>query len=80
MLMVGARVTMMCSALLRHGIDHLRVVEQGLRDWMEAHEYASVRQMQGSMGQQHCPDPQAFERAHYMRALQSYARRSMDGI
>jgi dihydroorotate dehydrogenase (fumarate) len=77
MLMAGACITMMCSALLQHGIEHLRVVEQGLRDWMEAHEYASVRQMQGSMGQQHCPDPQAFERAHYRYALQSYTRRSM---
>jgi dihydroorotate dehydrogenase (fumarate) len=74
MLMVGARVTMMCSALLQHGIAYLQVVEQGLRDWMEAHEYDSVRQMQGSMGQQCCPDPQAFERAHYRHALQSYAK------
>jgi hypothetical protein len=44
----------------------------GMRDWMEAHEYTSVRQMQGSMSQQHCADPAAFERAHYMRTLKSY--------
>jgi dihydroorotate dehydrogenase (fumarate) len=72
MLMAGASVTMMCSALLQHGPDHLRVVEQNLRAWMEEHEYDSVRHMQGSMSQQHCADPTAFERAHYMRALQSY--------
>lgn len=71
MLMAGARVTMMCSALLEHGIDHLRIVEQGMRDWMAQHEYTSVGQMQGSMSQQHCADPSAFERAQYMRALQS---------
>jgi dihydroorotate dehydrogenase (fumarate) len=71
MLMVGARITMMCSALLQHGIDHLRSVEQQLREWMERYEYASVEQMQGSMSQQYCPDPSAFERAQYMRALQS---------
>jgi dihydroorotate dehydrogenase (fumarate) len=71
MLMVGARITMMCSALLQHGIDHLRSVEQELREWMERYEYASVEQMQGSMSQQYCPDPSAFERAQYMRALQS---------
>jgi len=71
MLMVGARVTMMCSALLEHGIDHLRMVEQGVREWMAQYEYTSVRQMQGSMSQQHCADPSAFERAQYMRALQS---------
>jgi len=71
LLMVGANVTMVCSALLRNGIKHLRYIEQGVRDWMESHEYESVQQMQGSMSQQRCPDPAAFERAQYMRAVKS---------
>ena len=71
LLMVGADVTMLCSALLRHGIGHLRHVEQGVRKWMEEHEYESVKQMQGSMSQLRCPDPGAFERAQYMRAVKS---------
>jgi dihydroorotate dehydrogenase (fumarate) len=71
MLMVGARVTMMCSALLEHGIDHIRIVERGVRAWMAQYEYTSVQQMQGSMSQQHCANPSAFERAQYMRTLQS---------
>ena len=58
MLMAGASVTMLCSALLRHGIDHIRVVEQELAQWMEEHEYESVRQMQGSMCQYLCPNPE----------------------
>jgi dihydroorotate dehydrogenase (fumarate) len=69
LLMVGADVTMLCSALLRHGIGHLRHVEQGVQEWMEEHEYESVQQMQGSMSQLRCPDPGAFERAQYMRAV-----------
>ncbi len=69
LLMVGANVTMLCSTLLRNGINHLRYIEQGLRDWMEAHEYESVRQMQGSMSQLRCSDPTSFERAQYMRAV-----------
>jgi dihydroorotate dehydrogenase (fumarate) len=69
LLMVGANVTMLCSALMRNGINHIRHVERGLREWMEAHEYESVRQMQGSMSQMRCPDPGAFERAQYMRAV-----------
>lgn len=69
LLMVGADVTMLCSALLRHGIGHLRHVEQGIREWMEEHEYESVHQMQGSMSQLRCPDPGAFERSQYMRAV-----------
>jgi len=71
LLMAGASVTMMCSALLRNGINHLRHTERGISDWMEQHEYESVRQMQGSMSQQRCSDPSAFERAQYMRAVKS---------
>jgi dihydroorotate dehydrogenase (fumarate) len=69
LLLVGADVTMLCSTLLRNGISHLRHVEHGVREWMEDHEYESVRQMQGSMSQINCPDPGAFERAQYMRAV-----------
>ncbi|MGA3104071.1 MAG: dihydroorotate dehydrogenase-like protein [Terriglobales bacterium] len=69
LLMVGADVTMLCSALLRHGIGHLRHVEEGLRRFMEDREYESVKQMQGSMSQLRCPDPGAFERAQYMKAV-----------
>ncbi|HKH99510.1 MAG TPA: dihydroorotate dehydrogenase-like protein [Candidatus Sulfotelmatobacter sp.] len=69
LLMVGANVTMLCSALMRNGINHLRHIEREVRSWMEEHEYESVAQMQGSMSQIRCPDPGAFERAQYMRAV-----------
>jgi dihydroorotate dehydrogenase (fumarate) len=71
LLMAGASVTMMCSALLRNGINHLRHTERSIAGWMEQHEYESVRQMQGSMSQQRCSDPSAFERTQYMRAVKS---------
>ena len=71
LLLVGADVTMLCSTLLRKGINHLTTIESDLRNWMEEHEYESVRQMQGSMSQMHCQDPSAFERAQYMRAVKS---------
>jgi dihydroorotate dehydrogenase (fumarate) len=69
LLMVGSDVTMLCSTLLRNGINHLRSIEQGLRQWMETHEYISVAEMQGSMSQARCADPSAFERAQYMKAV-----------
>jgi dihydroorotate dehydrogenase (fumarate) len=69
LLMVGADVTMLCSTLLRNGISHLRSVEEGLLEWMEKHEYESVQQMKGSMSQIRCPNPSAFERAQYMKAV-----------
>jgi dihydroorotate dehydrogenase (fumarate) len=79
LLMVGADVTMMCSSLMRHGINHLRHVERELRDWMEEHEYESVTQMRGSMSQLKCPDPGAFERAQYMRAVKGMQHLHMAG-
>lgn len=72
LLMAGAKVTQVCSALLRHGIPHLRTLERELIHWMEEHEYESVRQMQGSMSQLHCPDKSAYERAQYMKAITSF--------
>jgi len=72
-LMAGARVTMFCSALMKHGINHLKVVESEMIKWMEEHEYESVNQMIGSVSQKNCADPSAFERAQYMRVLRSYA-------
>ena len=79
LLMVGANVTMLCSSLMRHGVNHLRHVDRGLREWMEAHEYESVAQMQGSMSQVRCPDPGAFERAQYMRAVKGMQHIHMAG-
>ena len=72
MLMVGASVTMLCSVLLEKGIDHIRRVEKGLQKWMEDHEYESVNQMQGSMSQKNCSDPDVYKRAQYIKAIQRY--------
>jgi dihydroorotate dehydrogenase (fumarate) len=72
MLMAGADVTMLCSALLRHGVKHIATVENDISAWLEEHEYESVKQLQGSMSQRNCPDPTEFERAQYTRAISSY--------
>jgi dihydroorotate dehydrogenase (fumarate) len=77
MLMAGANCTLIASALLARGIEHLKVMEQGLREWMEEHWYESVEQLQGSMSQLKCPDPSAYERAQYMRALMQYRPTSL---
>ena len=72
MLMAGADVTMLCSVLLRHGAKQLAAIERDLVDWLELHEYESVKQLKGSLSQKNCDDPSAFERAQYMRAISSY--------
>lgn len=69
MLMAGADVTMLCSALLARGIKHIKTIKSEMCEWMEQHECESVEQLKGSMSQQNCLDPSAFERAQYMRAV-----------
>lgn len=71
-IMAGADVVQMVSALLHHGPDYLRTVRRDLEAWMEEHEYASLAQMRGSMSHSRSPDPAAFERANYIRALQGW--------
>jgi len=71
-LMAGATVTMMASELLQNGVRRVSQVLNELVAWMKEHEYESVAQMIGAMSQKHCAEPAAFERANYMKMLQSY--------
>jgi dihydroorotate dehydrogenase (fumarate) len=71
-LMAGAKITMMASELLQNGVDRIGQILHGLQTWMEEHEYDSVQQMQGSMSQLHVSQPDAFERANYMKVLDSW--------
>jgi dihydroorotate dehydrogenase (fumarate) len=70
--MAGAHATQMVSALLQHGPDYLRQVRDDLARWLEEHEFESLRQMQGSMNLLRCRDPGAYQRANYIRLLQSW--------
>jgi dihydroorotate dehydrogenase (fumarate) len=72
-ILAGADVTMLASALLRHGPHHLRTVETELRDWMGLHELESVEQIRGSVSQAAVADPTAYERANYLRTLRSFS-------
>jgi dihydroorotate dehydrogenase (fumarate) len=71
-LMAGANVTMLASELLQQGVFRLHEILNEMTIWLEEHEYASVNQMRGSMSQQNVAEPAAFERANYMRVLQSW--------
>jgi dihydroorotate dehydrogenase (fumarate) len=68
----GADVAMLCSALYRKGAPHIAALEKEMCQWLEQKEYASLAQLKGSMSQQKCPDPSAFERAQYMRVVSTY--------
>jgi dihydroorotate dehydrogenase (fumarate) len=73
LILAGADVTMMTSALLHHGPAHLSSVLDGIRRWFSERDYVSLDQARGSVSQAAVPDPVAFERANYMKALTSYA-------
>ncbi len=70
-IMAGADVAMVCSVLLKQGIDHLGTIEREVREWMEQHSYDSLEQIRGQMSHQAVTDPSAFERAHYVHGIES---------
>ncbi|MCG6927585.1 MAG: dihydroorotate dehydrogenase-like protein [Acidobacteria bacterium] len=70
--MTGAHAVQLVSCLLKRGPSHLATLKGELTQWLEEHEYHSLRQMQGSMNLEACPDPAVYERANYMLMLQSW--------
>jgi dihydroorotate dehydrogenase (fumarate) len=72
LILAGADVTMMASALFKHGPEHVTTVLNGIQTWLDEREYESVEQAKGSVSQAACPDPVAFERSNYMRAVVNY--------
>jgi dihydroorotate dehydrogenase (fumarate) len=73
--MAGASATMVASALLKYGLEYVKEILDGVEAWMEQKEYESIAQMKGSMSQQAVAEPAAFERANYMRVLDSFQYR-----
>jgi dihydroorotate dehydrogenase (fumarate) len=71
-LMAGATVAMTTSAVLKRGTQAIVQILEGMDAWMTEHEYISVQQMRGSMSQGAVADPEAFERANYMKVLNSF--------
>ncbi|MBZ0179442.1 MAG: dihydroorotate dehydrogenase-like protein [Melioribacteraceae bacterium] len=71
-MMAGGDVAMVCSELLMNGINRIPQIIDGMKTWMEENEYESIEQMKGSMSQKAVAEPAAFERANYMKTLQSF--------
>lgn len=71
-LLAGADIVMTASALLRNGPAHIGKLVGGLETWMEERGFESVQQMRGAMSHAKVADPGAFERANYIRILESY--------
>lgn len=76
-MMAGAKVTMLASELLQNGLKRIGEILTDMNAWMETFEYESIRQMQGSMSQKAVAEPAAFERANYLKALQTFDNRKL---
>jgi dihydroorotate dehydrogenase (fumarate) len=73
-IMTGASAVQVVSALLEKGPAYLRTLRNEVAQWLEKHEYESLEKMRGSMSLASCPDPSAYERANYMKILNSWGR------
>jgi len=73
-MMAGGDVAMICSELIRNGYQRITEILKDLQTWMEEHEYDSIDLMKGSMSQKSVKEKSAFERANYMKILQSYEK------
>ena len=76
-LLVGTAVVVTTTALLRHGLEHMATLVEGLRDWLAAREIGSVAGIRGRMSRGALNDPAAFDRANYIQILQSYTTRGI---
>jgi dihydroorotate dehydrogenase (fumarate) len=79
LLLAGADVTMTASSLYQNGPGHIRTLVDGLQTWMEEREYVSVEQMKGSVSRENISDPEAFERANYVKTLTTFIGGSLWG-
>lgn len=71
-MLCGADVVQVVSSLLKYGPKHVKTLLDGMQDWMQEHDFSSVESMKGALNLRQCPDPAAFERAHYLKILQSW--------
>ena len=71
-ILAGAHTVQLVSVLLKHGPRVLSTLLNGLQHWMGEHNYTTVDEFRGALNLKRCPDPAAFERANYVRILQSW--------
>lgn len=71
-LLAGADIVHQCSALLQHGPEYIARVKEEVEQWLDSHEYESVKQLRGSLSHKHSHDPAALERANYLNVINSH--------
>ena len=72
--MTGADAVQLVSEILKNGPQRFTEIRLRMGEWLEAHGYHSLGQLKDCMNLSHCPDPAMYERANYMRVLNSWTR------
>ena len=71
MILAGATVVQLASALLRNGVPHLGRIRRDLEDWMDRRGFGTLDDFRGSLSQRQVQDPSAYERAQYVQLILS---------
>jgi dihydroorotate dehydrogenase (fumarate) len=71
-LLAGADVVMVTSALLKHGLSHMKTLVGGLENWLASRDLETLDRIRGRLNYCGIGDPNGFVRANYVRVLQSY--------
>jgi dihydroorotate dehydrogenase (fumarate) len=77
LLLAGADVTMLASALLLHGVGRLQRIETDLLAWLEEHEYESVAPLDGSMSNAVSPTPRLLNALNTSVRLERFRSRHL---
>jgi dihydroorotate dehydrogenase (fumarate) len=70
--LAGADAIQMVSAILHHGPAYVSSMTHGLEQWLEWNRMGSVAEARGRLSHRSTQDPAAYERANYIRTLQSW--------
>jgi len=70
--LAGADAVQMVSALLHHGPSYISAMRRSLEEWLDWHNMGSLAEVRGLLSHRTTQDPAAYERANYIRTLQSW--------
>ena len=71
-IMAGATVAMVASEFVSQGVGRAADMLTEMENWMTAYGYDSAEKLRGVLSAKSLQNPGAFERANYMKALQSF--------
>ena len=72
-LLAGSDVVMTASSLYKNGISYLNDMNRDLDNWMNTMGFNNIDAFKGNMSHRHIANPDAYERANYIKILEGIA-------